>query len=362
MSASFRLEPWEHRGATPAPWVQLEARVEGAPRRFDVKTRDDRVYFRLSDEDDARVWTLLQPLGDEPLETYFRREVEANRVARFFQFERGFSTQNVRAQFQSELKARFHSSNLHLFGPTTLAVAVDDEGNGRAQEWCGGDWFSFALPARSSNGGARKPSIWSRSWNAAGVRRALAPLAGDFAFHPFSPDAFGAQPLHFACGSQHNLERLFRALCVLVAPQHALTNSQSAPWLSPHSQSSSVRFKWNISAQTTQSKVSFYAAPFTLTDELLHLFLRCNLPVGASWKTVDYTWLDSDENGEPIEREMPRLAPNKRIDFAWQPHTINFESQVATHPSAHERLEAHLTLREFLSDKWPRDRIAALLD
>ena len=345
----FQLRPWEHDGAPISPARELDATVEGRTRRFAVKIRDDRVYFCFADQNDGRVWTLIKPLGDEPIETHFRREVELNRVARFFAVERGFSTQNVSANFKSELDARFHPSNLGLFGPTQFAVAIDDAGNARAQEWCGGDWFSFSLPSRSPESGARKPSIWSRSWNAAKLRRALAPLAGEFAFRPFSPDAFGAQPLRFACGSQNELEQLFRALCVLVAPQHQ-SNRQS-----------SVRFQWNISAQTTQNKASFYAAPFTLPDELLRLFLNSNLPTGAQWKVADYTWFEYDEDDEPIEPETPRIAPTTRVDFAFTAHNVNFQFQVATQPSAHEQLEARLTLREFLNDKWPRERIAELL-
>ena len=40
----FRLLPWEHRGLEAAPCVRLDARIEGRVRRFDVKTRKNRVY------------------------------------------------------------------------------------------------------------------------------------------------------------------------------------------------------------------------------------------------------------------------------------------------------------------------------
>jgi len=260
----FRLRPWEHRGIEPAPFVQFDAVIEGDARRFDVKAREGRVFCRLSDEPDGRVWMLSNPFrgSEDELEPWFRGEVEAGLVMRFFPIERSFSTRSVPSHFSAELARHFHPSNLNLFGPTTFAVATNGEALGQAQEWCGGSWHSFVLHPRRVRGrksGARVPSIWSRSWNAAHLRRSMAPLSGDFAFRPFGREQAINEPLRWARGSQNELERLFRAACVALigtAGDHSSLHA-SRSWSGGRNASQSVRVNLSVYAETSNATVGF---------------------------------------------------------------------------------------------------------
>lgn len=349
----FRLRPWEYDGTLILPVRELDARVEGRARRFEVKSHEGYLYFRCADEgNDERVWSLLEPSPNEDIEEHFRREVKANRVARFFAVERGFSTRTVSEKFRTELKARFHPSRLWLLEPTTFAVTLDDEGNGFAQEWCGGEWFPFSLRARRTRRGAFPPSIWSRSWNVAGLKGALARLAGEFAFRPFSPD-FLNNELGFACGSKAQLETLFHAAVIISLPHYANLAGKRRR----------MRFDWSIDAASAQHPLFSSSGPYNsvFPDELLSLFLAHNVPTGGQWHPVNRPWYEESEDHEPVKTQWAPDIPTLRVDFSFHPHGMHFTADIPIEPSAHEQLEARLTLRDFLEDKWPRERIAALL-
>ncbi|BCM90549.1 hypothetical protein IAD21_02403 [Abditibacteriota bacterium] len=361
MTPEFRLLPWERGGHPVAPAFEMSARVEGRERRFWVKTHEGRVYFRLADEEDARVWTLLESDPEVELEMVFRYGVETKQVARFFVVERSFSTQTVGEEFGDELKARFHSTNLHLFGPTTVAVAVCDDGRAFAQEWCGGPWGAFALLPRFSHSEAWPPSIWSRAWNVAGLRRAMASLAGQFAFRPFTPPGEVAGPMRFASGSQHELERLFHAAYVHFVPIVVVKDdTRTTGRFSRPAPTNSLKFNLTIQAETQQNGVLYSDYMRIIPSRLMDLLVAHNVPIGGSWRSQQWGPFAEDE-GELLKNKRFSVEFNKRVDFHFSPHTLRLEAEIARESSAHERMEALLTLREWLEEKGYGAQVRQLL-
>ncbi|RYG54259.1 hypothetical protein EON80_31900 [bacterium] len=77
-----------------------------------------------------------------------------------------------------------------------------------------------------------------------------------------------------------------------------------------------------------------------------------------------------DEQMEAVKRRLFALineeigampAPQRRYSHSGEPEHMALPCVVATLPSMHDRIEALLTWREFLSDKLPREEIEALL-
>ena len=353
-STPFRVLPWEHGGVAPAPAQITPARVEGRARLFEAKVRENVAYFRFADEpDDGRVWALWNEVSEQDLSGQFAREVEAGHIGRYFVVERSFSTQTVSERFQDQLKRRFQSSNMNLLGPTSLAVIVNDENRGRVQEWCGGSWFDFALPPRVASGGARKPSIWHRGWNAKGVRGALARLAGELAFRPWTINDSDSAPLRFVCGSEQQLNALFRAIYTIYVPKLYSEN---------HGFKTSSVYRMN---ETVVASTEFNPARASdllpvAPPDLLAVVVAHNLPVGGQWHAVNRTWHDWDEVGDLIECGVAPEAAELRVDFEFLPGIIVVRAEIPKHPTAHEQLEARLFLRDWMHQNLPSKEFAKL--
>ena len=79
---------------------------------------------------------------------------------------------------------------------------------------------------------------------------------------------------------------------------------------------------------------------------------------------------DSDEEGNE-ETEKAEFADDKtkedsreavlRVDFDFRPFSVSLNDQIAREPSAHERMEAFLELREWLESIGEGARISKLL-
>ena len=359
-SSPFRLLPWEHGGVIPAPSRTIEARVEGELQRFEVKWRDGRAFFRLAGEMDHRVWASWNCIS----ENEFADAVEAGEIGRYFVVRRGFSTRTVSAEFASQVKPRMGSYD--LLGPTSLAVIVNDEYRGRAQEWCGGSWLDFALPPRRDiQSGARKPSLWHRGWNVAGMRGALAVLAGEVAFRAFEPNIADDQELRFASGSLEQLQRLYHAASLVCAPRQIERN----PWLSRYlansygARNSGARKQTqSVVAESPQNRAKAshnYLAP----EPLLAAFLRHNLPVGGSWRCLRPQTEAVQRPLQKISRflarknSLPSVAPPtpklQRVDYSFGARMVHFDFEVKLEASAHEQLEARLFLRDWMRENLP---------
>lgn len=361
MTPEFQLLPWERGGHAAAPSLEMSAIVEGRMRHFRVKTHEGEVYFRFADEDrrDARVWKLLDPEPQAPLERAFRAGVEANLVARVLVVDRGFSLQNIGAEFEDEIRARADARNASAIDWTCLMVAVSDNGRAIAQEWCGGRCATFTLPERFPQTEARRPTIWSRGWNVVGLRRALSPFGGQFAFRPFAPAPKDEGPLRFLRGSQQQLQTLFQAAHVHFITAYIAQNSTTGYWrFSSYSQSQPLRFSVNIQTETRQKGLSVNGYLPVVPSRLMDIFLAHNLPVGGEWRQRQ--WSNDQKKGVP-QTQTPVVEFNKRLDFVFVPYSIPLKAEVVREPSAHERMEALLTLREWLEEKGYGNQIKQLL-
>ena len=347
-SIPFRVLPWEHDGIAPTPSQVLEARVEGRTRRFEVKWREGRAFFREADEADDRVWATWNELANDGWESRWRSAVESGQIGRYFVIERAFSTRTVRAEFEAELKRRFHPSNLNLLDATPLAVIVGDDNRGRAREWWGGAWLDFQLAPRIIKSGAFKPSIWHRGWNAQGLRHKLAILAGELAFRAFAPPA---DALGWRSGSQRQLEALYRAAHLVFAPPYRAKRRVPQFWRATNSDAPS-RYSCSLRSDFGVNWRPGPTLDSLVPDELLRVFVAHNFPRGVQWLPLNRVWHDSDEQGNSIERGLPAAQAALRVDYEMRTHVI-FSIEVPSQPSAHEQLEARLLLLDWMRATLP---------
>ena len=325
----------------PAPSQIVEARVEEKLQRFEVKWREGRAFFRLADADDHRVWASRDCVGANQIV----RAIEAGAVGRYFVVERGFSTRTVSAEFADQVLSRRGSYD--LFEQTALAVIVNDDYRGCAREWCGGTWLVFALPPRAPSGsGARKPSIWHRGWNVAGMGGALANLAGELAFRRFEPDETDNQKLRFASGSLEQLRRLHQAALITCAQQQIERN----PWLRGYTRR---KHTLSIQAESPQGRAKSLNGYF-IPQPLMAALVRHNLPVGGSWSCVRPQREALAQTARKFNRFLTRkTAPTsepvlQRIDYRFGAPLVSFEIEMTLQPTAHQQLEARLLLRDWM--------------
>ena len=338
----FRLLPWEHGGVSPAPSHFFEARVEDKSQRFEAKWREGRAFFRLANADDDRVWASWHNVGA----SHIVGAIESGAVGRYFAVERSFSTRTVSAEFAA--RVQWNTGSYELFGPTTLAVIVNDEYRGRAQEWCGGPWLEFALPERAPIGsGARKPSIWHRGWNVVGLRGALASLAGEFGFRAFEPDETKNRELYFASGCAQQLQRLCQAAFLACAQREI----ERSPWLRGYARGKHTQHIQAESAQGRAKPFSNYFVP----APLLAAFVRHNLPVGGDWRCVQPQREAMAQTNRKLNRFLTRnSAPPEpvlaRVDYHFSAPLVSFEIEMTLEASAHQQLEARLFVRDWMRE------------
>jgi len=167
--------------------------------------------------------------------------------------------------------------------------------------------------------------------------------------HPTEP-SYKGEPLHFLCGSQEELERLCRLICL---SDGLIALSQTSIGVEVDSENGFTRAalrriefgtvefeRENVcDRRFMQRESEWYDDP--PPDNLLRLFnlaIEENTPLGLNWEYNDSFSGRASHTPEP-----------ETLDFTFPP------------PSMHEHLEARLQLREWLASRVSPEELAVLL-
>ena len=321
----FILAPWEHRGAQfdARPDFVASLEIGGRERTFLLKVKRNALWFREAGRDANWTFGLLAPLeadsegaqgwAREPfLIEWFECELRAGNFGRVVVWD----------DF-----ANYLGSFVFLFGA---------DGRGLAREpWDdGGLGFSWDASVRFE-------LAEFLDWPFADFETLARGLGDDRALlHKFNwrdvpKDALEGEELHWICGSLAELERLTCALAFWLWKWE----SDSVSFVySSESEHGNAGLLFVNEKTASKGLLSFpeHIAPGILT--LAALFLDYHTPVGFCWEFQDAAGGRNSWDAEPLQ-----------ISVSMEP------------PSAHEKLEAGLLLREWLRGKVGQSEIDELL-
>jgi len=302
MRSEFRVLPWDFFALPDAPPPHVEAiQISGAPRRFELLPRGGRVYFRLEDASDARVWATLDDGDTTNFVRTFRRAIGSGRIGGIFQTWRLFG-----------------------YSKTLIYVLMSAHGEVQGREWCATRWFDLkpnsprlAVYLETNRG------IFHPKW-APPFREVLKDGFGDFFSQPLTEENRALTQERCVKGDE-------ATLCRLVSP-FVWRFREQFPGLSND--------LWRIQTLTEEvwgeNQLVFPASTFPPNvSALLEWHFKTR---GVDWGT---------------HHERP-------IRSAWEFYSTK-TIRISAEPSAHERLEALLFLREWLEGKLPSQEISALL-
>lgn len=303
MRSEFRVLPWDFFALPDAPPPHVEAiQISGAPRRFELLPLGGRVYFRLEDASDARVWATLDDGNTTDFVRTFRRAIGNGRIARVFQTRRSPG----------------HSETL-------IYVLMSAHGEVQGREWCATRWFDLKPDSPKLTAYLRKNGgIFHPKWRPP-FREVLGQLWDGFFDQPMSEADRALTEARWVRGDATTLDKL-------VAP--FLWNYED---LCLRSNGDLLQF--SISKRKVMVDEEFLFPSPLFPPNIAALFESHFAVRGVEWWSHD---------------EYPRRGA---WEFYIPPHVLS----VPAEPSAHERLEALLFLREWLEGKLPSQEISALL-
>ena len=313
----FRVLPWDFFPDKNAAPPHLEAiQISGAPRVFELLKRGSRVYFRQHG-DVSRVWTTLDDSDDTDMARTFRRAIGSGRIGRMFEHQRDGIGYEPHCYFSLLMSAR---------------------GEVQGREWCLTDWFDLRPDSpklRRYLADNSRLGVFHPKWKPP-FREVLQKGFGLFGEQPFDQTQ-RALTMRWLGGDEGTLKQI-------VAPFLWHNFAAATPAATPLY----ARFigrhrgldKRPIAAgapRGIQPKVDIFPQLFK------HLLERHFQVTGVSWTT--------NFNAEDANRRS-----------AWHLNVGEYEVQVSSTPTAHERLEAHLCLRDWLADKLAPAQVEDILN
>lgn len=302
MKPPFRVLPFDFFESPNEAAPAVEAiQISGAARHFELRARGGRVYFRLQDEKDERVWATLDDCDEADFIRTFRRAIGSGRFGRMFETRR----------------RRGYSS-------TYLLLLMSARGEVQGREWCATRWFDLKpiSPKLSAYLRDARVGVFHPKWSPP-FREVLDAGIEDFWEQPLDEDDRLLTQRRWICGDGATLNKL-------VAP-----------------------FVWANKTLLCHPVEGWFKFTFVPNQNRDDFFLPLET-FPATAKDV----LESYFQVQGVKWEKRHERPTRAAwEFYKSPHIF----QVPAEPSAHERLEAHLFLREWLRDKLPPSQIEAIL-
>lgn len=327
----FPISPLDD-GKPPSRVPVASARVEVEGENWLLRPCNGLLFARRESRNEAD-WTFAasKPLADD--------DVSAKRLGELW--SHALANQEI---------ARFVPFYANRIG-RELPLFFAEGGVGWMREFWNRDDFEFAWRTNNGQWGilTRPIGEFRAACGKIFAKYLLSPLDDWNDDHPDEP-AYRDEPLHFLCGSQEELERLCRLICL---SDPIIRQSQTPVYASILSDNGFMRahlemlkfgelvFICNYFGRnpTMRAEPEWYREP--PSPQLLRLFrlaIEENTPVGVSW---GYNEIGS---GRASHTPMPET-----LDFSSPP------------PSMHEHLEARLQLREWLSSRVSSEELGELL-
>ena len=300
MTEPFRVLPWDFFPDPNRASPHREAiQISGAPRVYELLRRGGRVYFRL-EGDASRLWATLNDDADTDLVRAFRRAIGSGRVGRVWSHERP----------------------LRYWEKTRWFVMVASNGRAQMREWFCPHWVEIGQVSpqlRAFNhkqgvfGAQRKPPM-----------RDLLRQSQELLFDaPFSAQDRAWTEWRWTKGNATELARLLPTLFLFYADQSSNVWKKfgtAPPQATPSWELGEARCQWGFHDPTGQLRAIFDA----------HF-----QGVGLQWFEVSTSQLET-------------RSPTRRY-WNWEEgHTTTLMPKLET---AHQHLEAQLTLRDWLASK-----------
>ena len=309
----FRVLPWDFFPDPNAAPPHVEAiQISGAPRRFELLKRGERVYFRLHD-DAARVWATLDNCDDADVVRTFRRAIGSGRFGRVFEHQRG--------GFGYERNFWF-----------SLLMSARGEVQGR--EWCATQWFDLQPNSRELHrylASESRPGIFHAKWKPP-FRQVLEQSFARFYEQPFTRQDRDLTAYRWFRGDA----ALLRQLIVPFIWKNALSKDAVSPAIT-----------LMFSTEYPEDKPESTPKPLYLKEQFFPLTLRELIP--AHFEIGGISW------------EVSHFHEAEKRQF-WDLHPLTHTMKVSSIPSAHQQLEAHLFLRDWLTGKLPPAQVGEILN
>lgn len=311
----FRILPWDFFAGDNAPSPHIEAlQISGAPRVFELLKRGSRVYFRLHD-DTSRAWATLDDEGDTDFVRTFRRAIGSGRIGRVFE--------------------RRH---WHIYRPTYEQIGlfhflIGAHGELQMRAWCDSHWFvpdledemarSVAKSLARSNLGVFHPK-WNPHFKTDRLLRFNWPTA-----HRPDERTKSLVATRWVRGDARTFDRLLAPLLWTGAVRaHRIHEGTLYCDFDAH-------LAFLSPAPTTYDRVLSRQIPAPMSDIIDNHFCIA----GVDWA------------GDPMHPTPPY----------YQTYGPSHTVQTTANPTAHERLEAHLFLRDWLQGKLAPAQISDVL-
>ena len=327
----FVLAPWEHRGAIfdarPDAVAQLE--LDGQVRTFLLKVKRNMLWFREAERDDEWVFAVMAPLETDSEKAEFWRN-ESEFLAAWFENELrsgNFGRAVVWDDFQN------------YEGNFILLFAAD--GRGIAREPWDNEGLSFEWPAyKELNPPEALDWPFETFQNAARELDKNWKLGVKFGEREPPRQVLDGEELYWLCGSREELEQLTIWMAHVAAGMDEFWAQNGLPKICFRYRSENQYGRAQL-AWLEWPQVRWQAQDEEIPSSLCHLadlFLDFHTPVGHEWEFQD--------------------AMGGRD--SWEPDGLNISFDVSA-PTAHEKLEAHRILRDWLRGKVPDEQISVLL-
>ena len=310
----FSIPPWEHRGSgnSSDPDARASLEIGGRKRQFLLKMRAGVIYFKEPRR--APVWAITRVFerdlaGEEFVKTW-RAETERNNYGRLIIYRPNLPGTSVN---------------------TTLAIIHRADYSGWLREWFAPDWQQ-TLAHRDG----KTLDVWGDKFQSA-TRRAFGHAGKNLLDRAMEPGERRDIPLQWVAGDEAELNRIF-ALSVRVFLRRDPTHpQQSGPFRRSFVASSPV----NEGGWFSADWLSSFASDLQVSpafEPLLRLMQTQFVLIGLHWRKT----ADRPKNpwGERWRGRWEVVAPE-----------VKLTAPIETFLSAHDKLEAQIELRDWLSGK-----------
>ena len=312
----FRVLPWDFfadDAATAPPHVEA-LQISGAPREFELLKRGARVYFRLRN-DAARVWATLDDSDDEDFVRTFRRAIGSGRIGRVLERQRG----------ESHCEYDF----------LQFSLLMSAHGEVQGSEWCLPNWFDLEADSPKISRYLKanpKIGIFHPKW-APPFGQTVKESWSRFAQQPFTETDRRLTQLRFFLGDPIILEQICRAYFLI----NGLGARNRSQWIYFHTRNESFRGRPTSTPAALYCSSSSSGIFPTSVQDLISSYFSIG---GVSWECE-------------IERDERRF---------WEVGSYKVDLSISKTVSAHDQLENHLTLRDWLTGKLAPARIEEILN